>query len=392
MKMISKIFLVLIGWVILVKATQVTEQYDIITKLNDRFPYIKINCNPLSLICELNYKDHSIRLQLDANFYVFDKKIINFQNPILWEDGVFYISKILVYNLEEQLVIKTINLKEETTSVSSPNNEHNGKKDTTPLVEDTTNDSNSNKNILLDSAISTNSNHLAFIILDAGHGGKDPGAKGYQGVTEKSITLTTTNFLKEQLALAFPSTKIILTRADDTFIELEKRSKIGNDLISSGNTLGIFISLHCNAIFSPSTQGFEIYYLADKPTNEEARRVMIRENQTTDSSLYVRATESYLISERIQHESKTLATQFQKAFIKHLHLNISNRGVRRADFSVLRGVAMPGLLIELGYITNPKEALLLQSSHFHEKLGMAVISGIQLFLQQKDRNYIINND
>ena len=363
------------------------DNHESIEKLPDLFVGITTKCNHLSLICEIKSDQHTIRLQADTYFYILDGKQFKIEEPAIYNNGLLYITKDFLTHISNILnMISIINRK----SIDS-NEEQNTNKiliESVPLKDDSL--SLTKKEEIQNTNVKQNK-ELSFIILDAGHGGKDPGAKGFRGISEKQITLEVSKYVHEKLVDAFPNTDIILTRKTDVFLELDTRSNIANK-IQVKNNFGLFLSLHCNAIFTPSTRGFEIYYLADKPNNEEARRTMIRENHTFSSTPYVRKFESYLISDRIQRESKTLANQFHKSFLKHLHILIPSRGVRRADFSVLREIAMPGLLIELGYLTNPKESEIMQTNLFYEKLSSAIITGIRLFLQEQDQNYIINKE
>lgn len=221
-----------------------------------------------------------------------------------------------------------------------------------------------------------------FIVLDAGHGGKDPGAFGYRGVKEKQITLKTTMAVYKVLKRKFPRTKIYLTRAGDKFKSLEYRSNVANRNSKRGR-FGVFLSLHCNATLSLKTRGYEIYYLSVNPSNEESRRVMLREQGDRADNRYVKILESILINEQIQSESKVLARQLNRAFLAHLRKHIRSRGVRRADFAVLRDSLTPAVLIEMGYITNKREAKLLQSSAYQKKFANSLADGLARFLRHR---------
>jgi N-acetylmuramoyl-L-alanine amidase len=153
-----------------------------------------------------------------------------------------------------------------------------------------------------------------------------------------------------------------LTRNDDRFVELSKRTEIANRMLTSEKN-GIFVSIHVNASLSPKISGFETYFLSPNPTNEEARttstienNVIVMENghhhKKYDDVEYV---EALMLNTQIQKESSMLAQHIQRYLGKQLD-QAKSRGVKKADFYVLRGSLMPAVLVEIGYISNQKEA------------------------------------
>ncbi len=329
---------------------------------------IQLDFDLLSLIFELKYKLNKIRMEVDSSFYIHNGQQITINLPPLYHNNQIYLHKNIIKSFRKKLKIKKNIVRK--------------KKGTKKF---------SNKKIKLKPHYKKNSNsrikkypHLNFIIIDPGHGGRDPGAKGYNNVLEKEITLFASKKLAKYLKIKFSNTKIILTRRKDKFISLEKRSKIANRYYSKKN-FGIFLSLHCNATFTPRSHGFEIYYLDRSPSNENVRLLMLRENLFLRSTKYARKFTSYLVDAQIQRESKTLALEIHRAFSSNLKGLVSSRGIRRADFSVMRSVSMPALLIEMGYITNAHEANVLKSNRFFKKMGQAIAHGIKLFLKRRPR-------
>ena len=218
---------------------------------------------------------------------------------------------------------------------------------------------------------------LSFIVIDPGHGGKDPGAHGHLGAVEKKITLKVARSLYYTLKKEFPGVRVYITRFNDKFISLEKRSEIANRKMNR-NGFGIFLSVHCNATLSTRTRGYEIYYLSQNASNEESRKVMLRENSSSGNS-YVAKLESFLMHSQIQSESKMLARQINRSFLANLRSLVSSRGVKRADFAVLRGALMPAVLIEMGYLTNRTEAGVLRSKRFRVGFAQALVKAIRDF-------------
>ncbi len=220
---------------------------------------------------------------------------------------------------------------------------------------------------------------LDFVIIDAGHGGRDSGALGYFDAAEKDITLSLSLALKEQLNADYPKLRVYLTRSNDKFLRLEKRSDLANKH-NEGNKFGIFVSVHCNSTLSPRVKGFEIYYLAQNPDNVKMRQLMLRENLRYERSSYIRRLTSQLMNAQIQRESKTLARQVFSGLSNRLDGMIKSRKVKKADFAVLRGSLMPAILIETGYLTNRDDLKKLKSVEFRKAFAAGVSRGIGSFL------------
>ncbi len=219
--------------------------------------------------------------------------------------------------------------------------------------------------------------NFSFIVIDPGHGGKDPGAPGPKGLQEKEIVLMFSVTLANVLKKKFPDKKIYLTRGDDRFLELGERSRLANKLMK-GDDWGVFISIHGNASLSPKSHGFEVYYLSLNPENEESRRVMLRENQSSGSA-EVRSIESWMLNARIQTESKMLARLMNSRLSSRLEGLVSSRGIKRADFAVLRGSLMPAILVEVGYLTNPREASLMTGWKYRSRFALGIAEALEEF-------------
>jgi len=240
----------------------------------------------------------------------------------------------------------------------------------------------------------TSKDRISFIIIDPGHGGKDPGAIGY-GTHEKNITLRVSRDIAHELKLRIPDTHVILTRNSDRFIELSKRTEIANKHLTN-NSNGIFVSIHVNASLSKKISGFETYFLSQNPTNEEARttatlenNVIVMENKSSKGRYNdVEYLEALMLTTQIQKESSILAQSIQNSLDKKIN-EFKSRGVKKADFFVLRGTLMPAALVEIGYISHRKELQYLKKQPYQKKIAKGISDGIIRFI--KKYNNMIKN-
>ncbi len=209
------------------------------------------------------------------------------------------------------------------------------------------------------------------IMLDAGHGGKDPGAMA-NGVVEGDLVLKTVKLLGANLKKR--GFTVLYTRSKDTFLKLEERTRIANR-----RGADIFVSIHVNANHDAGVRGIETYYL-DVAYTANAKRVAARENavsEKTISDLQGILTDLLLSSK--MHESKELAGLVLNNMCARLGragYKSKNNGVRSAPFYVLMGAKMPSILVEIGYCTNPAEAKLLKNTRYLEFLVDGIAEGI----------------
>lgn len=220
---------------------------------------------------------------------------------------------------------------------------------------------------------------LDFVVIDAGHGGKDSGALGYFDAAEKDLTLALAHAVRKQIGADYPDLKIYLTRSTDRFVRLERRAELANAKNAPAG-LGVFISIHCNSTLSPRVKGFEVYYLAQNPDNTQVRQMMLRENLRYERSSYIKRLKSRLMNAQIQRESKTLARGIFSSLSNGLDGLIKPRKVKKADFAVLRGSLMPAILIETGYLTNRDDLKMLGSENYRRAFAQSVSRGIGAFL------------
>ena len=212
------------------------------------------------------------------------------------------------------------------------------------------------------------------IIIDPGHGGKDPGSVGYKGTKEKDIVLDVSKRLARKIQKNL-RVKTILTRDEDVFIRLQDRTKFANT-----NEGDLFISIHVNSNESKKPYGFETYLL--KPgRNQEAINVALRENSVIEleGNKFEQLTDEQLIQATIAQSgfvqySEKFAALVQEEIDKRVQSR--NRGVKQAGFYVLMGASMPNVLIELGYISNPNEEKKLNSSSYRDMLATSIYYAI----------------
>ena len=215
------------------------------------------------------------------------------------------------------------------------------------------------------------------IVIDAGHGGKDPGAVGYRGTKEKDIALDVAKRLEKKLSKNM-KVKIVMTRDEDIFLRLSERTKIANE-----NNGSLFISIHTNAAEDRRASGFETFLIGQNK-NEAAVRVAARENAVLEleGSTGKKLTDEDLIKATIAQsafasKSELFASLVQKEIKKRVQSK--DRGVKQAGFYVLMGASMPNVLVELGFISNPSEEKKLRSPQYRDQLATAIYRAVEQY-------------
>jgi N-acetylmuramoyl-L-alanine amidase len=237
---------------------------------------------------------------------------------------------------------------------------------------------------------------LDVIVLDAGHGGHDPGTIGATGTREKDVSLGITLKLGKLIEKNLKDIKVVYTRKDDRFIELYRRGQIANE--ADGK---LFISIHCNSMpRKPNpTRGFEVYLLRPGKT-EEAVAIAERENavieleQGTKDRYQELTEENFILVAMAQsayvRSSETFADIAQQELEKTTDL--PNRGVKQAGFYVLVGAAMPNVLVETGYLSNRTDEKFLRSHAGQEKIAESIFSAIKRYKQEYERLLLEGKD
>lgn len=216
---------------------------------------------------------------------------------------------------------------------------------------------------------------VSRIVIDAGHGGHDTGARG-KGVTEAELVLDVALRL-EKLLLKVQGVEVILTRRTDEFIPLQERTAIANR-----EGADLFLSIHANASENAQARGIETYFL-NFANNLSAASVAARENAASGQTMgalpdFVKAI---ALNNKLD-ESRDFATQVQRAMIERLrgaNKAIRDLGVKQAPFVVLIGAAMPSVLAEISFVTNTQEAKLLKGNAYRQRIAEALLNAIRKY-------------
>ncbi|UPT73896.1 MAG: N-acetylmuramoyl-L-alanine amidase [Elusimicrobiota bacterium] len=213
-----------------------------------------------------------------------------------------------------------------------------------------------------------------LIVIDAGHGGKDPGATGTRGTREKDVNLAAalelSRVLKER-----GDFEVLLTRDEDVFLPLSERSEIAN---SRGADL--FVSLHCNAAGNKRENGFEVYSVSETATDPEAEALAAKENSVLELEGKNAEDETAkmillaMTKTEVLNESAALSALAAKAIAKRV--DVEARGAKQAAFYVLRGTHAPGILVEMAFVSHAKDEAKLASRRFRRAMAEGVAAGI----------------
>ncbi|HSB62361.1 MAG TPA: N-acetylmuramoyl-L-alanine amidase, partial [Vicinamibacteria bacterium] len=219
------------------------------------------------------------------------------------------------------------------------------------------------------------------IVIDAGHGGHDPGTIGPRGLQEKDLVLDVALRL-ERLVRAELGAEVVLTRTTDVYVPLEERTAIAN---SRGADL--FLSIHANASRNPEARGIETYFLSFAQ-NAHAEAVAARENAISAATLkdLQQLVKAITLNSKID-ESRDFASSVQEAMVKNLreHHAVQDRGVHTAPFYVLIGANMPSVLAEIAFVSNPGEEKRLKTGEYRDLVARALLRGVQGYLEALNR-------
>ena len=303
------------------------------------------------------FGDTKIKITANISFIIINDKPYQLQNNVFQRKGEYYVSLDDFLALLTQHTNTNYSMNYNSMSINLSSVIQNSPIDkTTDLIKE-------KKKWQFDT-----------IIIDPGHGGKDPGSVGYKGTKEKDIVLDVSKRLARKIQKNL-RVKTILTRDEDVFIRLQDRTKFANT-----NEGDLFISIHVNSNESKKPYGFETYLL--KPgRNQEAINVALRENSVIEleGNKFEQLTDEQLIQATIAQSgfvqySEKFAALVQEEIDKRVQSR--NRGVKQAGFYVLMGASMPNVLIELGYISNPNEEKKLNSSSYRDMLATSIYYAI----------------
>lgn len=234
---------------------------------------------------------------------------------------------------------------------------------------------------------------IKCIVIDPGHGGHDTGTISPAGMREKDLVLDVARRLRAYIKKRYPEIDVVLTRDSDRFIALEERTAIANSRHAD-----LFISVHANASPSSVASGVETFFVSPDRAKEEAKKNEA-ENASTESvaedtkpasqPAEQKASPvfaSVTVGNRVA-ESRELARYIQSGLVRgigaHSPRSGANRGVKHAPFAVLLGAAMPSVLAEVSFMSNPRDEALLKTSQFRERIAASLFAGLNAFLKKK---------
>jgi N-acetylmuramoyl-L-alanine amidase len=225
------------------------------------------------------------------------------------------------------------------------------------------------------------------IVIDPGHGGHDTGTISANGMREKDLVLDVGRRLKNYIKSSYPEIEVIMTRDSDRFVALEERTAIANS-----RRADLFISIHANASPSRVASGVETFFLSPDRAPAEDLQAAARENARLASDKASDKPEpmfaSVTVGNRVS-ESKELARYIQAGLVRGIGAasprTAMNRGVKHAPFVVLLGAAMPSVLAEVSFLSNPKDEALLQTGQFRERVAASLFAGLNAYLKKNQK-------
>ena len=227
---------------------------------------------------------------------------------------------------------------------------------------------------------------IGAVLIDAGHGGKDPGAVETHTINgkkvtlqEKDITLSVAKKLYAKLQSLYSDKKILMTRTEDKFLSLEERVEIANNVELKDHEAILYISIHVNAAFDKKASGFEVWYLSPG-----YRRTVIDENALEDKSL------APILNSMLEEEYTTESILIAKCISEGLEATcgneMNNRGIKQEEWFVVRNANMPSVLVELGFVTNPTEAKLMADDTYLQKMTNGIYNGLVQFITHFEKS------
>ena len=231
------------------------------------------------------------------------------------------------------------------------------------------------------------SSRLWTVVIDPGHGGRDPGAKGVTGADEKDITLTIAQMVAARLA-DDPQIRVVLTRTDDSYVSLEQRTAIAN-----AQGADLFLSIHGNASENPQLAGVETYTLNNTDDRATIRLAALENGLALTGASPGERDLAYILSDLVQtgkeDESVTLARAVQGSLVSYLRdrwRGVVNLGVKKGPFYVLVGAYMPCVLVEVAFLTNETEGQRIAARRYQQDVADGLALGVRRFLASESAN------
>lgn len=217
--------------------------------------------------------------------------------------------------------------------------------------------------------------NIPVIIIDPGHGGRDSGALGAHGefnLQEKDVVLDISHRVVSLLKNNYKQKNILLTRDDDTFLTLEERVKLANEIVLKKNEAVIYISVHANASINKNAEGFEVWFLP-----KDYRRNLLEADIYNDK---VSSIVNAIKEDEINLEGEILASYILNGMNDQINYISTNRGLKEEIWFVVRKARMASVLIEVGFVTNKEEGYRLTTDTYLQKIAIGIYNGITDFV------------
>ena len=229
---------------------------------------------------------------------------------------------------------------------------------------------------------------IAAIVIDPGHGGRDPGTVWEYRVNgrtlvvrEKDIVLQVAQQIHALLSASFPDKQVLLTRDRDITLTLDQRVTLANTMPLAVNEAALYISIHANSSFNRNARGFEVWYLSPN-----YRRDLIDRSRFNGASEDVIPILNSMLEEELTTESILLANSILRRMAEAVGRNSPNRGLKAEEWFVVRNARMPSVLVEMGFLSNEAEALLMSDDAYLKNLSDAIYKGISDFVAFFERS------
>ena len=228
---------------------------------------------------------------------------------------------------------------------------------------------------------------VAAILIDPGHGGKDPGSIGDHlidgkklKVVEKDLALDVAHRVFDSLSERYPDKRILLSRTGDSYPTLEQRVEMANAVDLADNEAIVYVSIHANSSFNKNARGFEVWYL-----NPEYRRNVIDGDKTKKLDKSIAPILNAMLEEEFTTESIILARDIVTRLQTGIGDQSPNRGLRAEEWFVVRNAKMPSVLVEMGFVSNPDEARLLATPDYLKKVSDGIYTGLVDFVSDFEK-------
>lgn len=228
--------------------------------------------------------------------------------------------------------------------------------------------------------------NVGVILIDPGHGGKDPGANRVHKINgknvtvrEKDINLKVGNMLASMLKTAYPNKRIIMTRSTDKYLTLQERTEIANGVKLAENEAVLYVSIHVNSSLDTKAKGFEVWYLTPG-----TRRTVLDSKTTNDPKLFKILNE--MMEEEYTTESILIAKFIMDGLMAQIGSQSISRGIKAEEWFVVKNSKMPSVLVELGFLTNYEEACNLNNDAYLKKTALGIYNGISAFVTHFERS------